>query len=103
MAKAMFAMASWVAGLLASLTLQQVRSIATSNAQELRVRWECDTEFWGELLSACRSGDEQAIESVRLQGKLLFAGPFPARRQTITPSHPSFGDLILRAYCASRR
>jgi hypothetical protein len=73
-AKAMFAMEPAVASLVTSLTLQKVRSIATHNAGELRVRWECDTEFWGELLSACRAADEQAIDAVRRQGKLLFCG-----------------------------
>lgn len=73
-AKAMFAMATPVASLVASLTLQQVRSIASGHARDLRVRWEDDAEFWGELLAACRAGDEQAIDAARRQGKLLFCG-----------------------------
>jgi len=73
-AKAMFAMTSQVASLIASLTLPQVRSIAAGDAQQLRVRCDSDPEFWGDLLVACRAGDEQAMAAVRRQGKLLFCG-----------------------------
>jgi hypothetical protein len=75
-AKAMFAMASPVASRIASLTLRQVRSIASSNAQRLRVRWDDNPVFWRDLLVACRSGDEQAIAAIRRRGKLLFCGAF---------------------------
>lgn len=73
-AKAMFAMTSSVASLIASLTLTQVRPIAVGNAQQLRVRWDSDPEFWGDLLAACRSGDEQALAALRRQAKLLLCG-----------------------------
>ena len=74
-AKAMFAMTSPVASLIASLTLQQVRTIAIGNTQQqFRVRWDSDPQFWGELLVACRAGDERAMAAVRRQGKLLFCG-----------------------------
>lgn len=81
-AKAMFAMSSPVASLVASLTLQQVRSIAGSNALELRVRWERDAEFWLDLLVACRAGDEGAMAGARRQGKLLFCGELVQRPKT---------------------
>jgi len=71
-AKAMFARTSQVASLIASLTLPQVRAIAIGNAQQLRVRRNSDSEFWGELLVACRVGEERAMTAVRRQGKLLF-------------------------------
>ena len=54
--------------------LSEVRAIALRNASQLRVRWDNDPEFWGDLLVACRAGDEQAIEAIRRQGKLLFCG-----------------------------
>lgn len=73
-AKTMFAMTSPVASLVASLTLQQVRTIAAGHARELRVRWERDAEFWRDLLIACRGGDEGAMAAARRQGKLLFCG-----------------------------
>jgi hypothetical protein len=73
-AKAMFAMTSPVASRIASLTLPQVRTIALGNAQQLRVRWDNNPEFWRDLLVACRAGDERAIAAVRRQGKLLFCG-----------------------------
>jgi hypothetical protein len=73
-AKAMFAMTSRVAGLIASLTLSQVRTIALGNTRQLRVRWDNDPEFWCDLLAASRAGDEQAISALRRHGKLLFCG-----------------------------
>jgi hypothetical protein len=73
-AKAMFAMTSPVANVIASLSLQQVRAIALNSSQQLRVRWDNDPDFWGELLVACRAGDEQAMAALRRQGKLLFCG-----------------------------
>jgi hypothetical protein len=75
-AKAMFAMTSPVARLIASLTVSQVRAIAMSNASQLRVRWDNHPEFWRDLLTVCRSGDEQAFAAIRRQAKLLFCGEF---------------------------
>jgi hypothetical protein len=73
-AKAMFAMTSPVVRLIASFTVSQVRAIALGNARQLRVRWDGDPEFWGELLAACRSGDEQSLAALRRHAKLLFCG-----------------------------
>jgi hypothetical protein len=78
-AKAMFAMTSPVVRLIASLTVSQVRAIAIGNARQLRVRWDSDPEFWGELLVACRSGDEQALAALRRHAKLLFCGELVSR------------------------
>ena len=71
---AMFAMTLSVARLIASLTVSQVRAIALGNASLLQVRWDNHPDFWRDLLTACRAGDERAIEAVRRQGKLLFCG-----------------------------
>jgi hypothetical protein len=73
-AKVMFAMTPAVVRLIASLTVSQVRAIAVANASQIRVCWDNDPEFWGELLVACRSGDEKALVAIRRQGKLLFLG-----------------------------
>ena len=73
-AKVMFAMTSSVARLIAALTVSQVRAIAFANASQLRVRWDNDPDFWRDLLTACRAGDERAIEAIRRQGKLRFCG-----------------------------
>jgi hypothetical protein len=73
-AKAMFAMTSRVVGLIASLTLSQVRAIALGNARQLRVRWDNDPEFWCDLLVASRADDELAISALRRHGKLLYCG-----------------------------
>jgi hypothetical protein len=73
-AKVMFAMTPAVVRLIASLTVSQVRAIAVANAGQLRVSWDNDPEFWGELLVACRSPDEKALAAIRRQGKLLFLG-----------------------------
>jgi hypothetical protein len=71
---AMFAMTSGVVRLIASLTVSQVRAIALGSASQLRVRWDNHPDFWRDLLTACRAGDERAIEAIRRQGKLLFCG-----------------------------
>ena len=55
-------------------TQSQVRAIAFGNASQLRVRWDNDPEFWGDLLVACRGRDERAMAALRRQGKLLFCG-----------------------------
>ena len=75
-AKAMFAMTSTVASLIASLSLTQVRAIAVGNTSELRVRWENDPELWRDLLIASRSGDAEGLAAIRRQAKLLFCGEF---------------------------
>ena len=79
----MFAMTSPVASLIASLTLPQVRTIAIGNTQKLRVRRDSDPEFWGDLLVACRAGDERVMAAVRRQGKLLFCGEFAPENPAI--------------------
>jgi hypothetical protein len=38
------------------LTLAQIRIIAIGNAQQLRLRWDYDPEFWRDLLVARRAG-----------------------------------------------
>jgi hypothetical protein len=73
-AKAMFAMIPSVATAIASLTLPQVRTIAIGNTHRLRVRWDSQPEFWGDLLVACRGRDERAMAALRREGKLLFCG-----------------------------
>ena len=73
-AKAMFAMIPSVATAIASLTLPQVRTITVANTHRLRVRWDSQPEFWGDLLVACRGRDERAMAALRRQGKLLFCG-----------------------------
>jgi hypothetical protein len=73
-AKAMFAMTSSVASRIASLTLQQVRTIAAGNSRQFRVRWDSDPEFWRDLLMASRAADEQALVALRRHAKLLFCG-----------------------------
>jgi hypothetical protein len=71
---AMFAMTSAVVRMIASLTVSKVKAIARRNASHLRVRWDRHPDFWRDLLTACRAGDERAIEAIRRQGKLLFCG-----------------------------
>lgn len=78
-AKVMFAMTLSVVRLIASLTVSQVRAIALGNASQLRVRWDSDPEFWGDLLIASRAGDERAMDALRRQGKLLFCGELVQR------------------------
>jgi hypothetical protein len=75
-AKAMFAVTSTVANLIASLTLTQVRAIAVGNTSELRFRWDNDPELWRDLLIVSRSGESQALAAIRRQAKLLFCGEF---------------------------
>jgi hypothetical protein len=89
-AKAMFAMTSPVVRVIASLAVSQVRAIALSNVSQLRVRWDNHPEFWRDLLTACRAGDEQAIEAIRRQGKLLFCGE--AVPKATKPPRPDTGQ-----------
>jgi hypothetical protein len=80
-AKAMFAMTSAVASLVASLSLSQIRAIASANTSELKVRWDNDPEFWRDLLIACRASDAPALAAVRRHAKLLFSGELiPTKR-----------------------
>lgn len=67
-------MAAPVARRIASLTLQQVRAIATGQAQHLTVRTEQDVEFWGDLIIACQGAEGPAMAALRRQAKLLFCG-----------------------------
>jgi hypothetical protein len=71
-AKAMFAMTSAVASLVGSLSLSQIRAIASANTSELKVRWDDDPAFWRDLLIACRASDAPALAAIRRHAKLLF-------------------------------
>jgi len=73
-AKAMFGMTSSAASQIVSLTLPQIRTVVAGNTRLLRVRWDTDAEYWGDLLVACRGSDEQAVAALWRQGKLLFCG-----------------------------
>lgn len=75
-AKAIFAMTSSVAAQIAVLSLQQVKTIALGNTQQIRLRWDGDLEFWRDFLIACMTADEQALDVLRRQAKLLFCGEF---------------------------
>jgi len=84
-AKAMFALTSPAASLIAALSLQQVRAIALRHTEQLRVRWEEDPEFWRDLLIACRADDEEDLAAIRRQGKLLFCGELVPSPQSARP------------------
>lgn len=75
-AKAMFGITLPVASRIAALTLQQVKAIALGNTLQLRIRWDGDLEFWRDLLIACMTADERALDGLRRQAKLLFCGEF---------------------------
>ncbi len=84
-ARAMFALTSPAASLIAALSLQQVRAIALRHTEQLRVRWDEDPEFWRDLLIACRADNEEDLAAIRRQGKLLFCGELVPSPQSARP------------------
>lgn len=82
-AQILFAMTQTVARVVSSLPMQSIRTLASSQANFLRIRWDNDAQIWRDLLVAVATDDEAALTDVRLQTKLLFCGDLIAwNRQT---------------------
>lgn len=69
-----FGMSASVVDLIAALTPQQVRAIATQESQSMRVRWADDPRFWQDLLMAAKAGDDEKLAEIHLHAKLLLCG-----------------------------
>lgn len=78
-AQILFAMSKPVAGIVSSLPMQDIRTLAAERSEALRVRWDEDSQLWRDLLVAVATDDEAALEEVRLHAKLLFCGDLIAR------------------------
>lgn len=61
-----------VVELIAALTPQQVRAIATRDSQGMRVRWADDPRFWRDLLVAAKAGNDEKLAEIHLHAKLLL-------------------------------
>jgi len=73
-ASMLFAMSLPVADCIAALSMQQVRTVAVTSAEHLRLRWDHHPRLWRELLHASRERDEAELEEVRRLAKLYFCG-----------------------------
>jgi hypothetical protein len=62
---------------IAALTPQQLTGVIAHHG-ELRLRRQDNPDFWGDLLLAAHSGDENALEAVHLRAKLLLSGELTA-------------------------
>jgi hypothetical protein len=68
-----------VAESIASLTPQQLATIAGDHSDALRLRWYDHPGFWPRLLRAARGGDEEGVAEIHLHAKLLVMGELTAR------------------------
>lgn len=59
-----------VTDVIAALTPQQIRVIATREAQAVRVRWANDSQFWRDLLVAANAADQKGLAALHLHAKL---------------------------------
>ena len=73
-ASMIFAMPPSVADCIATLTMQQVRTLAVESAKSLRLRWDNHPRLWRDLLLAAREPDDAALEALRREAKLHFCG-----------------------------
>ena len=73
-ASMIFAMPPSVADCIATLTMQQVRTLAVESAKSLRLRWDNHPRLWRDLLMAAREPDDAALEALRREAKLHFCG-----------------------------
>jgi hypothetical protein len=60
-----FGMAPAVTSIIASLSMQQVRVVASHSAQVMRVRWDDKPKFWRELLIAARATDASGFMALK--------------------------------------
>lgn len=59
-----------VAEVVAALTPQQIRALATRESQGIQVRWADDPRLWRDLLLAAKAGDEEKLAELHLHAKL---------------------------------
>jgi hypothetical protein len=71
-ARLALAMSPPVVDVIAGLTPQQVRVIATHESNAIGVRWEDDLEFWRDMLIAANAGNVRRLAELHLHAKLLL-------------------------------
>jgi len=96
-ASMLFAMPPAVAGCIATLTMQQVRTLAIESARSLRLRWDTHPRLWRELLLAVRGSDDAALEALRREAKLHFCGELIHVQPAGGAPIPSISDLRMDA------
>jgi len=74
-AQVSFAMRPPVAQMIGALTPRQVRDIASRRRGDIQLRWHEDGHFWGDLLLAAETGDDERVAELQLHAKLLLLGP----------------------------
>jgi hypothetical protein len=67
-------MTSGVVAIVAALTPQQIRIIATTQSGGIRVRWDDDVQFWRELLIAANAKETRKLAELHLIAKLRLCG-----------------------------
>jgi hypothetical protein len=83
-ARLSFGMTSGVVVIVAALTPQQIRVIATTQSDGIRVRWANDVPFWRELLIAADANETRKLAELHLLAKLRLCGEIAQLR----PTHP---------------
>lgn len=73
-ASVLFGMAPAVADIVAELGSQDIERISAKYSRSLRPRWQDFPLFWGNLLTAARAGDKEALDECRLHGLQLIGG-----------------------------
>jgi len=71
-AKLLLGIAPSVKAIIASLTPQQIRVIASNQNQAIQVRWADDALLWRDFLLAARAGDEKRLARLHLHAKMLL-------------------------------
>lgn len=75
-------MTSGVVAIVATLTPQQIRVIATTQSEGIRVRWDDDVQFWRELLKAANAKEARKLAELHLLAKLRLCGGIAQLRST---------------------
>lgn len=75
-------MTSGVVAIVAALTPQQIRIIATTQSEAIRVRWDDDVQFWRELLTAANAKETRKLAELHLLAKLRLCGGIAQPRST---------------------
>jgi hypothetical protein len=67
-------MSPGVAESIAAVMPQQLATISKQHSGELRLRWQCDAEFWDDLLRTAERDDQNVLDEFHLYAKLLLCG-----------------------------
>jgi len=73
-ARLFFGLSSGCAGVISSLTLEDLESIAHRHFHYVRPRWETRPALWRTLLTAARAGEAKALKSFHLHAIQMLLG-----------------------------